>query len=89
MTRMRTNVCLEYETSSGIVRFSPGEVFAPRELHPIVELIGEGKVDPASNCYVCGEFFWWLSIHGVLICGICHPPAASYLVKRWIDSANG
>jgi hypothetical protein len=26
---------------------------------------------------------FWLSIHGVTVCGLCHPPAHGGLVSRW------
>ncbi|MCL6584465.1 MAG: hypothetical protein K6U11_12605 [bacterium] len=35
-------------------------------------------------CYACGERKWWISIYGVRVCGVCHPPAAERLVKEWI-----
>jgi len=32
--------------------------------------------DPAASpCYGCGRRHWWRSIHGVVVCGHCHPPA--------------
>jgi len=34
-------------------------------------------------CPICGAFAWWLSIHRVVVCGVCHPPMPG-TVKRWI-----
>lgn len=33
----------------------------------------------------CGSKKYWISIHGPIICGMCHPPAAGMLVKRWVE----
>lgn len=35
-------------------------------------------------CIACKEKKYWLSIHGAVVCGICHPPASKDLVKRWL-----
>lgn len=34
-------------------------------------------------CNCCGRFEFWQSIHGATICGKCHPPADTSLVKGW------
>ncbi|MGD0658833.1 MAG: hypothetical protein ABSD38_12270 [Syntrophorhabdales bacterium] len=47
-------------------------------------LLKAGKIAEVKPCPSCHEFAWWLSIHGVLVCGLCHPPASPALVKRWI-----
>lgn len=39
-----------------------------------------------GTCYVCKGRRFWLSTHGVLVCATCHPPAAEYLVAKWIES---
>jgi len=42
--------------------------------------------DPAAGpCYWCGRREWWRSIHGAVVCGGCHPPAAPRLVAEWLD----
>jgi hypothetical protein len=35
-------------------------------------------------CRACREHRFWLSIHGVAVCGTCHPPASSDLVAEWL-----
>ena len=35
-------------------------------------------------CYCCRESRFWRSIHGQVVCGICHPPAHPDLVAEWI-----
>jgi len=43
--------------------------------------------DPgAGPCYWCGRREWWRSIHGVVVCGHCHPPAVPGLVVEWLDA---
>jgi len=44
-----------------------------------------GLNEPMSPkmCSVCGSCRWWVSIYGVRICGVCHPPANPDLVARW------
>ena len=36
-------------------------------------------------CYACKTSRFWLSIHGVIVCGLCHPPASPDLVDKWIE----
>ena len=45
----------------------------------------EPGIDP---CYWCGRFHWWRSIHGVVVCGNCHPPAVPQLVAEWIAAGR-
>jgi len=40
--------------------------------------------EPIPACYACHERRWWVSIYGVRICGVCHPPAKEKLVKEWV-----
>lgn len=35
-------------------------------------------------CWACRERRFWLSIHGVVVCGLCHPPPPD-LVAEWLD----
>lgn len=44
----------------------------------------EPAIDPA--CQACRRTRFWRSIHGVIVCGICHPPAAPNLVAEWVAS---
>jgi hypothetical protein len=45
-------------------------------------------VDPplaaaTATCRACGGHWWWFSIQGIRVCGICHPPAHPSLLARW------
>ncbi len=82
-----TAIHLEFETSTGIVRFAPGDVFTPKGIEPLARLIGQEKVKPAHPCHICHEYAWWLTIHDVLICGVCHPPVPG-TVKKWIGDLD-
>jgi hypothetical protein len=35
-------------------------------------------------CKTCGSARWWRSVHGPVICAVCHPPAADRLVAAWL-----
>lgn len=71
----------------------PGESFA------IWLLLGDGSLEKVSGagpgpgegaCGTCGRQQWWLSVHGAVVCGVCHPPATRALVASWIEAeANG
>ena len=39
-------------------------------------------------CYACHERRFWLSIHGVMVCGLCHPPGSPDLVAEWIEDGD-
>ena len=47
---------------------------APRQFHKP----GDGP------CNWCHRFEWWRSVHGVIICGWCHPPAMPNLAVEWL-----
>jgi hypothetical protein len=40
------------------------------------------------TCHSCRGRRFWISIHGVAICDICHPPAAAALVETWIGEPH-
>ena len=52
----------------------------------ILSLLKDGQERPRVICYSCKGSRFWLSIHGVVICGACHPPASPRLVVRWIGA---
>jgi len=37
-------------------------------------------------CFACKSTHFWLSVHGSLVCGVCHPPADPSLVSEWIEA---
>ncbi len=51
--------------------------------------IGSSSTATPLVCFACHERRFWLSIHGVTICGLCHPPADEKLVAAWIESRPG
>jgi len=79
-----TTTPLRLKTQRSIEVFQPGDTFTPKKIEAVRGLIESGKVRPASPCHICHEYRWWLSTHGVLICGYCHPPASKELVKTWV-----
>lgn len=71
---------------------SPGEQEEYRtERAGIMEYSGNLSKDEAEYRAVlerpcsCGGRRFWVSIHGPIVCGGCHPPARPGLVNRWID----
>ena len=63
---------------------SDDDLGALREHKPeiLAQLRSQTKADLV--CRACRERRWWLSIYGVVVCGVCHPPAAPRLVERWL-----
>ena len=59
-----------------------------REIKPAV-LAHLRIEDTASRkkvvCHACKSTRFWRSIHGPVVCGVCHPPASPSLVARWIE----
>ncbi len=47
--------------------------------------MSEPGIDP---CHWCGRFHWWRSIHGVVVCGNCHPPAMPGLAVDWVNNGK-
>jgi TubC N-terminal docking domain len=46
---------------------------------------------PATRitCYSCRGHRFWLSVHGVTVCAVCHSPADPSLVAKWITTDGG
>ena len=51
------------------------------------EVLGHEAADQidSGRCLSCGQRRFWKSIHGVVVCGICHPPADPALAAEWIE----
>ncbi len=47
--------------------------------HPVAPLEG------GNRCSACHGTRFWRSIHGVVVCRVCHPPGTPALVAEWID----
>lgn len=43
--------------------------------------------DVLPPCYCCRGTKFWKSVHGVIVCGACHPPAVPELVAEWLEAA--
>ena len=59
-----------------------------REAKPAVlaRLREEHAATPAKIvCYACKTSSFWRSIHGPVVCAVCHPPAKPDLVAEWLD----
>jgi hypothetical protein len=88
--KSRTSRCFEmtvytveqpFRAKTGKIR--KGQVIAMPE-DKAGRLLKAGKIAEVQPCPACEEYAWWLSTYGVLMCGVCHPPASAALVKRWI-----
>lgn len=40
--------------------------------------------EKGTACFACQSPRRWVSIHGTVVCGTCHPPVDDSLVKEWI-----
>jgi len=50
-----------------------------------VPLIPHNAEEKGRRCRQCGMSKFWRSIHGVIVCGACHPPATPEVVEAWLD----
>ncbi len=67
------------------------DVATLREIKPAVlaRLREEHATTPAKIvCYACKSSRFWRSIHGSVVCAVCHPPADPSLVLEWIDTPS-
>ena len=39
----------------------------------------------AGCCACCKDSRFWMSVHAVVICATCHPPADSSLAVEWVE----
>lgn len=54
------------------------------EHKPVILALLRPAPDP---CPCCGSTVRWVSVHGAVVCPLCHPPAAPWLVATWIGEA--
>ena len=47
-------------------------------------LRGESSPTLPAVCFACRGRRLWRSIHGVVTCARCHPPASPHLVAEWL-----
>jgi hypothetical protein len=56
----------------------------------VIRLLRESGPPPHSDlaepehCGACLGFIFWLSVHGVKVCAVCHPPASPRVVRAWL-----
>ena len=66
-----------------------GEVLTLPE-HQSLKLLAKARAKvrrvDGGPCFSCHSTQRWLSIYGAVICAICHPPADSSTVARWVDA---
>jgi|GEM_PF-4031735 len=62
-------------------------------LHGLEDELGPGlavafppSLRPDGTCWACRSVMWWLSVHNVLVCAVCHPPAHRGWVARWVPA---
>lgn len=48
----------------------------------------ESEPSGGGPCPACHERKYWRSIHGAVVCAICHPPPAPHFVTEWIDVSD-
>lgn len=48
-------------------------------------IAGSSDGSRQSGCRCCSGSRFWRSIYNVVICAVCHPPAAPDLVSGWLD----
>ena len=77
------------------LRCRPGSLLTAEDLEALqahkVEVLATLQPRPTAArvvCYACRERRFWRSIHGVVVCGTCHPPAAPRLVERWLPGSE-
>ena len=44
---------------------------------------------PTERCRACNGYVFWQSVHGPVICVVCHSPANPRLVKQWVWVCEG
>lgn len=64
-------------------KVDPKVVWGVEALRAAIRKAIPPEPDP-DPCRCCGNIAWWESIHGVRVCGVCHPPASLGLVRRGI-----
>ncbi|MCX5806972.1 MAG: hypothetical protein NT010_13080 [Proteobacteria bacterium] len=74
---------IKLKTQRGLEVFPSGAVIFPKKVEPLLKLLEAGRIKPAQSCPICKSYRWWLSIHGSLVCGLCHPPASEGIVKMY------
>jgi len=62
-------------TNEDVAAIFPGAI--------VVETDGD-----VGTCARCGSWQWWISQHGMKICGSCFPPSNAMLVVEWVSFAK-
>jgi hypothetical protein len=73
---------LRYIVQTSFAGFKRGQVIAMTE-EKAEALVKAGNITELSDCPTCGEYAWWLSVDGKLVCGVCRLPKKPELL-RWV-----
>ena len=83
---LRARNRLRIKTPSGDIRaFNPGDEFTAKNIDGLIGLLEAGRIVPAGPCPICKTYDYWLSIHGALVCNVCHPAIAKAVKLRMIE----
>ena len=70
------------------VRFGGEVVGLALDEHSASVCIEDAADQPADSCFACRSSHLWRSVHGPVVCGDCHPPAADSLVAEWLTTSD-
>ncbi len=54
----------------------------------ILDRLSAPPVSHRVVCYSCRSRRFWQSVHGAIVCGVCHYPASPDLVARWLGDGE-
>jgi hypothetical protein len=72
-----------------MLRCRPKSALSAEDLAALKALKSEILATLRRPCLSCKGRRFWISIYGVTICAVCHPPAAASLVAEWITADGG
>ncbi len=88
--QVRKKQVVRSATKSASIPSGPGTLTSKPEFRePSTTLTTETTKGSRPACFACNARRTWRSIHGVTVCGLCHPPASPKLVAEWIDPEDG
>jgi len=82
LKRLLRQGALRYIVHTSFAGFKRGQVIAMTE-DEAQALLTAGNITELSDCPTCGEYAWWLSVSGALVCGACRFPKKPELL-RWV-----
>ena len=100
---MNADVLLAHLRDRGVVlvvdgdrlRCRPGSLLTAEDLAALrankPTILDRLSAPPDSRrvvCLACRSRRFWQSIHGAIVCGLCHAPGSPDLVARWIGDTD-